>query len=473
MTRKFLRTAAACAAALICLTSCGETVSLMTPEESGPASDRSYTDETEVITTPAETETAEEVTEPVTEGFSVNVARPRGHKAAKKSVIKKFETVMQNPELPTGCEVTSLCQTLNYLGFDIDKVELADEFMPMDHEGSTTMDYAYIGDPKLQDGFGCFPPVLVQTADSYFESIDSPCYAEDMSGIELEKLFYQIEEGRPLITWVTIDLVELRPEHLWTTPDGDEMWFSGMQHCVTVYGYDLDKKIVYVADPLKGNVEYDLERFTNMFNMLGQKAVIICGDSETEGHYDPNKDYRKSKFLTRNAYEAKKAEEEEAARKAAEEEAKRAEEEAKKAEEEAKRAEEEAKKAEEEAKKAEEEAARKAEEEARKAEEEARKAEEAAKATTTTTTTTTKATTTKATTTKAKTTSVKTTASKTTTKPKTTTTKATTTTAKTTTAKSVTTKAKTTTAKKVSTKAKTTSVKVNKTTTTTAKGGKK
>ena len=320
MTRKFLRTAAACAAAIICLTSCGETAALTEQDISVPDSDRSYVQETEVLTTEDEEEPS---TEADTEGFSIDVARPRGHEIAKKSIIRNFETVMQNPELPTGCEVTSLCQTLNFLGFDIDKEELADEFMPIDMEGSTTMDHAYIGDPKLQDGFGCFPPVIVQTADSYFESVDSPCYAVDMSGIELEKLFYQIEEGRPIIAWVTIDLVELQPEHRWTTPDGEEMWFSGMQHCVTVYGYDLKKKIVNVADPLKGNVEYDLERFTNMFNMIGQKAVIICGDSETEGHYDPDKDYKKSKFLTRNALEAKKAEEE-AARKA-EEEAKKAE----------------------------------------------------------------------------------------------------------------------------------------------------
>ncbi len=411
MTRKFLRTAAACAAAIICLTSCGETAALTEQDISVPDSDRSYVQETEVLTAEDEEEPS---TEADTEGFSIDVARPRGHEIAKKSIIRNFETVMQNPELPTGCEVTSLCQTLNFLGFDIDKEELADEFMPIDMEGSTTMDHAYIGDPKLQDGFGCFPPVIVQTADSYFESVDSPCYAVDMSGIELEKLFYQIEEGRPIIAWVTIDLVELQPEHRWTTPDGEEMWFSGMQHCVTVYGYDLKKKIVNVADPLKGNVEYDLERFTNMFNMIGQKAVIICGDSEAEGHYDPDKDYKKSKFLTRNA---KKAEE------------------AKKAEDEAK----------------------KAEEEAKKAEEEAKKAEEATKATTVKTTsvktkaTTVKTTTTKAVTSKAKTTSVKT---------------------KTTTARTTTSKA--TTAKPRTTSVKTrTSAKKTKTTTTTAKGGKK
>ena len=134
----------------------------------------------------------------------------------------------------------------------------------MDMDGSTTMDHAYIGDPKLNDGFGCFPPALIQTADSYFESIDSPCYAENMSDIDLEKLFYQIEEGRPVIAWVTIDLVELAPEHRWTTLDGEEMWFSGMQHCVTIYGYDLDKKIV------AGDIKLD------KVTVLTDKDAVIC-----------------------------------------------------------------------------------------------------------------------------------------------------------------------------------------------------
>ena len=377
MTGRLIKFTAATAAVLICLTSCGDKVSLMGADSSGPASDRAVNNGTEILTTsPVE----EEETEPETEAFSVDIKKPRDHKIAKKCIIKDFETVLQCPELPTGCEVTSLCQTLNYLGFDVDKETLADEFMPIDFDGSTTMDHAYIGDPKLNDGFGCFPPALVQTADAYFESIDSPCYAENMSDIDLQTLFYQIEEGRPVIAWITIDLVELAPEHRWTTLDGEEMWFSGMQHCVTIYGYDLNKNIIYVADPLKGNMEYDLERFERMFDLLGKKAVIICGDSETEGSYNPHKDYKKSKYLSRNAQEAKKAEEEKEAKKKAEEEAKKAEEDARKAEEEAKKADEEAARAAEEqaaqaARAAEEEAARAAAaaaEEARLAEERAR-----------------------------------------------------------------------------------------------------
>lgn len=302
MTGRFLKFTAV-SAALLCLTACGKSSEVTKTKASSQES-------TDLVSMEAEDVTKEIETEPTTEPFSLDVTMPKGHKIARKSVIKKFETVMQEPELPTGCEVTALCQTLNFLGFDIDKEELADEFMPLDTEGSTTMNHAYIGDPKFCDGFGCLPPVIVQTADDYFKSINSPCYAVDMSDKKLEELFYQIEEGRPLIVWATIDLWECPNELRWTTEDGEEMWFNGMQHCMTIYGYDLDKNIVYVADPLRGNMEYDLEQFERMYELLEEKAVVICGDSDTEGVYNPDKNYKRSKFLSRNEQERKKEEEE-------------------------------------------------------------------------------------------------------------------------------------------------------------------
>lgn len=39
------------------------------------------------------------------------------------------EPVLQLPELPTGCEITSLATVLNYYGYDISKTQLADEYM--------------------------------------------------------------------------------------------------------------------------------------------------------------------------------------------------------------------------------------------------------------------------------------------------------------------------------------------------------
>ena len=91
---------------------------------------------TEVGDFAAPTESATEPpTEPPTEGnlppVEVNPQMPEGYELAKKCVIDGFEAVLQNPELPTGCEITALTQTLNFYGFDIDKVTLIKLFLTL------------------------------------------------------------------------------------------------------------------------------------------------------------------------------------------------------------------------------------------------------------------------------------------------------------------------------------------------------
>ena len=44
--------------------------------------------------------------------------------------ISNVKAVYQYPELPTGCEATALTITLNWYGFNIDKVTLATVYMP-------------------------------------------------------------------------------------------------------------------------------------------------------------------------------------------------------------------------------------------------------------------------------------------------------------------------------------------------------
>ena len=299
MTGDLFRKTAAAAAALCALTSCGTMVHLMEPESAEGTSSavESYWD-------------IKETTEPVTEQFTLDISVPEKYELPRKYTIDGFETVLQKPELPTGCEVTALCEVLNYLGFDIDKVTLADEFMPMDNNGITTMKTAYIGDPKSDEGFGCNAAVIVQTADDYFESVDSPCYAVDLTGSSMKDLYYQVTQGRPVIIWSTINLIITSPNLRWVTNDGEEMWFNDFQHCVALYGYDLDRNAVLVADPLAGNVEYDLAKFESIYNdLMSKQAVVICGDAKTEGEYKAPADKPQSPILSRNKAERKKAEE--------------------------------------------------------------------------------------------------------------------------------------------------------------------
>lgn len=185
------------------------------------------------------------------------------------------DVILQNPELPTGCEVTSLAILLNYCGFEIDKVELCDNYLPIEYEAKYTFNEAYIGNPKADNGFGCNAPVIVRTAESYFEAEDESWTATDLTGTDFRELFYQIEQGRPVAVWASMGLKDVKMRLRWTTEDGEEAWFAELEHCMVLTGFDLETGVVYAADPLKGDMEYSIERFESVYDQLGKQAVII------------------------------------------------------------------------------------------------------------------------------------------------------------------------------------------------------
>lgn len=281
------------AVALMMLTSCGKIVDLV---EGDSSLSYSFSKANEGDINKIQKDPSEEV-------FRIDISVKDSEAFPNKYVTEGFNAVLQRPELPTGCEVTSLCCDLNYLGFNIDKVTLSDEFMPMDNCGIYTMREAYIGDPKSDEGFGCYSPVIVQTADDYFASVQSPCYAVDLTGRSLKELLYQVAQGRPVIVWSTIDMVITAPNYRWTTNNGEEMWFNDFQHCVVVYGYDFDENIVYVADPLAGNITRNMDSFRETYDLLGKQAVLICGDSQTKGKIVDLEEKPQSPALSRNKAE--------------------------------------------------------------------------------------------------------------------------------------------------------------------------
>lgn len=217
------------------------------------------------------------------EHIEIDPYMPEGYELADSCVIEGFETVMQNPELPTGCEITALAQTLNFYGFDIDKTDLCDMFMPTDFNGYYTMDQVYLGDPRSTYGCGCNAPVIIMAASYYFTWIGSDWYAVDLTKMSLQEVFYQIDQGRPVIVWSTIDQRETHAEFQFRLGCGEDFYFNYYQHCLTVYGYDYSSGTVYAADPLEGNVQYEMNRFERIYENMGNQAVILCGNEESAG----------------------------------------------------------------------------------------------------------------------------------------------------------------------------------------------
>lgn len=201
--------------------------------------------------------------------------------------------ILQNdsPSLPTGCEATALTIALQYDGFSAEKTDIAKTYLPKmlfytlnDIYYGGDFRYVFPGDPTTAYGYGCYAPAIVATANAYFTAQKNASYAENLSGTSFEDLFPYIAAGRPVVFWGTTEMKEPETGGSWTTPEGDIATWISHEHCLVLTGYDKNAGTVSVADPLRGNVTYDLDLVVQRYNQMGKQAVIIHAttDSKTE-----------------------------------------------------------------------------------------------------------------------------------------------------------------------------------------------
>lgn len=203
---------------------------------------------------------------------------------ATKRVVINVNNILQNPQLPTGCEAVSLTILLNHLGFKVDKMTIAEKYLPK-QEFYTKNGVLYgadvantfAGDPRNTYSYGCFAPCIVTTAKKYLKSQGSDMEVRDISGKSLEELFEQyIDKGQPVIIWITSNkLSEPFKAEQWVTADGKNVQWLRHEHCVVLTGYDRGKKQIFVSDPLAGNTSYDYDKLALRYEQMGFQAVSI------------------------------------------------------------------------------------------------------------------------------------------------------------------------------------------------------
>lgn len=188
--------------------------------------------------------------------------------------IEGVPLIMQNPELPTGCEVTSLTMLLNFLGFSVDKLTLADQYLPKSEATSSSMYTTFLGDPRSTSGYGCYSPAIVRCAANYLKAQDTDVKIYDYTNSDFESLYEQIAAGHPCIIWGTISNLEPFATQTWVV-DGEICQWYAQEHCMVLTGYDLTKNQVTVADPVNGIQNYDLELFKTRYNQMFRQAIFI------------------------------------------------------------------------------------------------------------------------------------------------------------------------------------------------------
>lgn len=186
-----------------------------------------------------------------------------------------IECILQRPVLPTGCEVTSLAIALKHYGINASKETLADNYLPKQPVGKANFYKEFVGNPRTASSYGCYAPVIVDTANAYFEDKNLSYRAVDYTGSTFSFLLEKVASGVPVIIWATSPL-EGEPEYTsaWIV-NGEYVHWKGNLHCLVLTGFNVSEGKVYVADPLKGNTEYDMDLFLKRFKQLFSQAVVI------------------------------------------------------------------------------------------------------------------------------------------------------------------------------------------------------
>lgn len=176
------------------------------------------------------------------------------------------DPIWQLPELPTGCEVTCLTMALNYHGYVVDKMDLYNGYLLY-----STDEY-----PVGFNNSCMWPPAIVDMINNFMMDNEDERIGIDKTGSELKELLKYIDKGMPSIVWVN-DSYSIFIEY-----DGNEFYYNDHlyqsywgEHCIILKGYNLDKGVVLINDPLVGELEIDIELFDEVYNACGKYAVII------------------------------------------------------------------------------------------------------------------------------------------------------------------------------------------------------
>lgn len=199
-------------------------------------------------------------------------------------LIQEFPLIYQEPELPTGCEITAMTMVLNYYGLRADKVNMALEYLPtLYDEGfyygpdgrlfGNDMENYFIGDPTTSTGYICGPGAIVTAANRYLSDAGSSLRAVNLTGTPAEELYDLVDRGIPVVIWGTIGMEERGEVKGWYREDGTFMDWSNNDHGTVLIGYT-DSTVV-LADPILGRYHVSKDDFESVYKIRGCKSVIL------------------------------------------------------------------------------------------------------------------------------------------------------------------------------------------------------
>lgn len=190
--------------------------------------------------------------------------------------------ILQKPELDRGCEVTSLAMILQYYGYNVTKLELAEQVKKdMTPYSVNKQGDIYYGNPYegfvgdiyniKKNGYGVYHGPIAELAKEYAGD-----KVIDLTGAEFEGILQMLDRGMPV--WVVTNgafkLLKEEEFQLWHTPTGI-VKITKRMHAVVITGYD--NQYIYINDPLytSPNRKVNRAEFKASWEQMGNQAVII------------------------------------------------------------------------------------------------------------------------------------------------------------------------------------------------------
>ena len=176
--------------------------------------------------------------------------------------------IRQLPELPRGCEVTSLAMLLKFKGVEIDKMTLAEEVER--HENNPYK--GFVGDmyQYSKPGYGVYNEPIFDLAHKYL-----PETAMNMTYCDFEDLYYLIDKDNPVWVITNSTYAPLQGSRfvMHQTDDGNIL-ITYSEHSVLITGYD--ESYIYFNDPLGQATKAEKTKFIAAWEQMGRQAITTA-----------------------------------------------------------------------------------------------------------------------------------------------------------------------------------------------------
>ncbi|KGP72847.1 C39 family peptidase [Pontibacillus yanchengensis] len=185
--------------------------------------------------------------------------------------------IQQLPELPRGCEVTSLSMMLQHAGVDVDKMTLAKEVKKVPYQENGLYgnpNEGFVGNMYTYDepGLSVYHEPLEELANQYM-----PNQVKNLTGSNLDEIKESLSNESPVLVILasTYDEVPEETWETWETKNGT-IQVSRKIHSVLVTGFN--KHSVFINDPLHPtkNRPIDIENFKTAWEEFGNQAIALA-----------------------------------------------------------------------------------------------------------------------------------------------------------------------------------------------------